>query len=177
MKKISLFIIICIIITNMGCERDDICAESTPTTPRLLIEFFDVSNQDNLKSVSNLVVVGVDNNTVLSDDSATNNITLPLKTDVNITQYILWSDYEINDNDTPDDDSDDFYDGGNQDMITINYSREDVYVSRACGFKTIYNNVTITIEDDGDNWILSRESVEDNQSVEDETETHFYLYH
>lgn len=178
MKKISLLALIFILATYISCERDDICAESTATTPRLIIEFYDVSNQDDLKSVSTLWVQGVDNDDALDDynPTTTNEIILPLKTDANTTQYILHQEYVENDNDTPDDDSDDFIEG-NEDIITINYSREDVYVSRACGYKTIFNNVTITIEDDGDTWILSKQSVNDNQSVEDETETHFYLYH
>lgn len=161
-----------IVVTYISCERDDICAESTETTPRMLVEFYNISNRDNLKNVSNLVVIGVDNNTVLSDDSVTNNITLPLRTEVNSTQYVLWSDYEVNE-DTGE------YEGGNRDTITLNYSKEDIYVSRACGYKTIYNNVTMTIEEanDDDTWIEFRESVDNNQSVEDETEAHFYIFH
>ena len=37
------------IITLQNCERDDICAEGTTTTPRLLIEFYDASNPDDFK--------------------------------------------------------------------------------------------------------------------------------
>ena len=66
---------------------------------------------------------------------------------------------------------------GNEDIITINYSTEQVYVSRACGYKTIFKNVTLTINNDGDNWIQSKESINDNQSVEDEKAAHFKLFH
>jgi len=180
MKKIVFLTLILIAATYISCERDDICAESTATTPNLLIEFYDVSNQENLKSVTNLVVIGVNNDEALSDNATTNNISLPLNTKVNMTQYVLWSDYEIDDNDTPDDVSDDEYDfaTGNRDTITINYNRENVYVSRACGFKTIFTNVTITLEEDiDDRWITSEESVNNNQSIEDETETHFHIFH
>ena len=44
-------------------------------------------------------------------------------------------------------------------------------------FKTIFKNVTLTIVQDGDNWMLSREPLTDNQSVEDETTTHFNISH
>ncbi|GAL77203.1 hypothetical protein JCM19274_4916 [Algibacter lectus] len=79
----------------------------------------------------------------------------------------------------PDDDTDDFLsDESNIDIITINYSRTEVFVSRACGYKTIYENVTVQIESDEDNWIESiQPPLNSNQSVEDETETHFNLFH
>ncbi|GAA4231171.1 DUF6452 family protein [Postechiella marina] len=177
-KYIAMVVIALAICTTISCERDDICPESTPTTPRLIIDFYDVSIQENSKNVFGLVAVGVGNDNVLDGYAIvnTNNIILPLKTDSTATQYIIYKEYTYDDNDTPDDETDDVI-GGNPDLITINYSTELVFVSRACGYKTIFNNVTISIEDDGDNWILSRESINDNQSVEDETATHFNLFH
>lgn len=166
------------VCTTISCERDDICPESTPTTPRLIVDFYDVSIQENSKNVFGLLAAGVGNTNVLEGyaNVNTSNIILPLKTDTTATQYLIYKEYTYDDNDTPDDLTDDVI-GGNPDIITINYSTELVFVSRACGYKTIFNNVTISIEDDGDNWILSRESINDNQSVEDETATHFNLFH
>lgn len=162
----------------LACEPDDICPESTPTTPRLIIDFYDVNSPENLKNVFDLVVIGVGNEAILDGYSFqdTDNVLLPLKTDENTTQYVLIKEATINDNDTPDDSSDDFIDG-NADTITINYSRELIYVSRACGYKTIYKNVTLTIEPDDDNWMKSRQPINDNQSVENESETHFNITH
>ena len=178
MKKISILIILLIIVGNYSCERDDICPDGTPTTPRLLIDLYDSENPDTQKNVFDLVVIGADNDDfvpayVFQD---TDNLILPLKTTDNTTEYILVKEATVNDAGTPDDTSDDFVDG-NQDRITINYSREQVFVSRACGFKTIFKNVTLTIVDDGDNWMLSRQPLTDNQSVEDETTTHFNISH
>ncbi|MDO6759272.1 DUF6452 family protein [Tamlana sp. 2_MG-2023] len=162
----------------IACEPDDICPEGTATTPRLIIDFYDVINPDTQKNVFDLVVVGVGNNSVLSGYSFvdTDEVLLPLKTDDNTTQYALIANATVNDNGTPDDESDDFLEG-NQDIISISYSREEVYVSRACGYKTIYKNVTLTIEDDGDNWMLSRQPITENQSVENENEAHFIVSH
>lgn len=180
MKYLKVLVIPLLLIAALliSCERDDICPESTPTTPRLIIDFYDVSIQENSKNVFGLLVGGIGNEFVLPGFNVvtTDNLVLPLKTDEDTTQYALIQDYSINDNGTPDDPSDDIQEG-NQDIITIKYSREQVYVSRACGFKTIFKNVTLTTEDDGDNWIKSKESLTDNQSVEDETETHFNLFH
>ena len=184
-KFITIPIIAFVISIAISCERDDICPESTPTTPRLIIDFYDVSIQEDSKNVFDLVVIGVGNDDALEDYIIvdTDNVVLPLKTEnsetgevASSTQYILYKEYTYDDNDTPDDTSDDIV-GGNPDIITINYSTELVFVSRACGYKTIFNNVTISIVDDGDKWILSRESINDNQSVEDETTTHFNIFH
>ena len=166
-------------IGNFSCERDDICPETTPTTPRLIIDLHDFANQEDKKNVFDFRVQGVDNDKVLEGYNvigATDDIILPLRTNTNSTQYKLHIDYAINDNGTPDVTSDDFIDG-NEDIITISYSTEDVYVSRACGYKTIFKNVTLTIEPDTDNWIKLKESLIENQSIEDETTTHFILYH
>jgi len=38
MKKIFLLLFV---FSLLGCEKDDICESTTPTTPRLVIEFYD----------------------------------------------------------------------------------------------------------------------------------------
>lgn len=176
----SFVVIFFIALCFSGCEKDDICPEGSNTTPSLIIRFYDVTNPNTDESldVTNLVVQGVGNDSVLSgyDIVATDSIALPLKTTDNITQYSLYQEYVLNDNDTPDDDSDDYV-TGNEDIITITYDVEEVYVSRACGYKTVYKNVSINLESDSDNWIQLIRSVNDNQSVEDETEQHFKFYH
>lgn len=181
MKYIRLIIIpimALLIGITISCERDDICPESTPTTPRLVIDLYDFSNQESRKNAFNLVVSGVDNDDALpgyvlvtADD-----LILPLRTDQNSTSYRVHKDYTIDDNDTPDDPDDDII-GGNQDVITINYTREVVYVSRACGYRTIFDNVEITILDDGDNWLLSRTNLTNNEPIENENATHFNIFH
>ncbi|WP_072403319.1 DUF6452 family protein [Flaviramulus basaltis] len=177
--KILIIPMLLIVALSISCERDDICPENTPTTPRLIIDLYDAANPENKKNAFDLVVGGIDNDFVLPGYNIvdTNQIVLPLKTDDNTTEYALIIDAFINDNGTPEDASDDFYDGSNQDIITISYSREEVYVSRACGYKTIFKNVTLTIQDDGDKWMISRQPVTDNQSVEDETTAHFTITH
>lgn len=178
LKYLFLPIIALVIGITASCERDDLCPESTPTTPSLIIDAFDIDNQEDSKNVFGLLIAGVENENVLPGYAvvATNNIILPLKTTEDTTQYQLIQDYSINDNGTPDDTSDDFAEG-NQDIITINYTREEVYVSRACGYKTIFKDVTVSIDNDTDNWIQLIQPVNNPQSVEDETATHFNLFH
>ncbi|WP_295986695.1 DUF6452 family protein [uncultured Algibacter sp.] len=176
--KVLIIPILLIAMLSISCERDDICPDATPTTPRLIIDLLDALNPGTKKNVFDLVVIGVDNDDFLPDYifQDTDDLILPLRTDDNTTEYILIKEASVNDNGTPNDNTDDFVDG-NQDRITLNYSREEVFVSRACGFKTIFKNVTLTIVQDGDNWMLSREPLTDNQSVEDETTTHFNISH
>ncbi len=182
MRKRNLLLIVAVIaISYMSCERDDICPESTPTTPRLIIDLLDSANPENKKKVFKLVAIGegVENNLVLPghDLEDLDVLSLPLKTTEDSTQYTLINDAEINDNGTPDDSSDDFLDG-NFDTLTINYTREQVYVSRACGYKTIFKNITLVLDEtDTDPWILSTESLTENQTAEDETTAHFNIFH
>ena len=52
MKKIVLLLLLT--ITFSGCEKDDVCTDET--TPRLILEFYDISNPSNFKNVLNLKV-------------------------------------------------------------------------------------------------------------------------
>ena len=177
-KHIFLPIILLIIGVTASCERDDLCPESTPTTPSLIITTFDVNEQDNKKSIFGFRAQGVGANDVVTGFNVVSidSIILPLKTHESSTSYKMHSNYTYDDNGTPDDTSDDVI-GGNEDIVTITYTREEVYVSRACGYKTIFKDVEILIENDGDNWIQLIQPVNNPQSVENETAAHFNLFH
>ena len=80
MKKI-VFITLSLLlaVSFWNCEKDDICAEGTPTTPRVIIEFYDAANPTVLKNVTNLKVV----ETSLTDGfgfTGVNKIQVPLRT-------------------------------------------------------------------------------------------------
>ncbi len=182
-KRISVFIIVLlfVLIGNYSCERDDLCPEATQTTASVVIETFDALLPDQNKNVFGLRIQGVDNDNVLEGYNivSSGRLVLPLRTDADETSYRLHQDYEVDDNDTPEDPSDDIT-LGNEDIITITYIREDVYVSRACGYKTVFNNVRIIREDamvDPDRWINRIQAENDNQIVENEAEAHFKLFH
>ena len=175
--KLSLILLGLILLTR--CERDDICSEDTQTTPKLIIRFYDIANPDEFKSVPQFYARGIGLENPLGDYagfSSNDSIALPLRTDMETTQYILHKNYEIDDNDTPDDTSDDII-LGNQDIITINYQNDYIYVSRACGYKAIYNNAQLNAEPDSDNWILLSQPVNTDQSIENEKAAHFKIWH
>ncbi|WP_274475559.1 DUF6452 family protein [Mangrovimonas aestuarii] len=186
MKKTILLLGVILFGFFFGCERDDICSQDKVTTPRLVIEFYDNTNRDTPKNIANLRVQGVGNNQPLPDYTGSQNtsqlIYLPLKTDIaegemGTTQFVLTKDYGIDDNDTPNDPDDDIL-IGNSDTITISYSTREEYVSRACGYKTVFENISIVRENEADEnyWIFDLEPVEENIIIENEKETHYKIY-
>lgn len=149
-----------------NCEKDDICEDGTPTTPKLIIEFYDNSSPTNKKTVTDLKVTA-DGMTTSLEYNAVSKIVLPLKTDANLVNYNLVFDSKNADVTLQ-----------NEDKIAINYSRKDVYISRACGFKTIYNlNANpngMVLTPDANNWI--KEITIQKFTIENENETHVKIF-
>lgn len=136
MKKIIALLLIAT-FSSSSCEKDDICDANTPTTPRLVIEFYNINDASSLKNVTNLKVIGegktegiIFNPSATGDSQYLTNgtkISIPLKTDGDTTTYTF------------------ILNSGNPnpalidtDKVTFNYARNDVFVSRACGFKTLF---------------------------------------
>ncbi len=157
MNRLKLFLFLFFVIPFLGCEPDDICENGTPTTPRLFIEFYDNDSPSTKKRVTDLKVIadGETDGIVFSesdDDSryryTGTEIKIPLKTNQNVTTYslILYDENEI-------------VDLINTDKIEINYTHNDLYISRACGYKTLFKlkeKTPInqqTIAQDPDRWI------------------------
>ncbi|MFT5863940.1 MAG: hypothetical protein ACI828_002608 [Flavobacteriales bacterium] len=152
-------------ILLVSCERDDICAESTPTTALLIIRFYDADNPTEFKAASDLVVaeVGASTGLIFTGDS----IAIPLRTDIDITTYRFTNNANADiDADNP----------PNEDLINFDYIRTEEYVSKACGFRSLYEQLGIARDgqDDG-SWI--RELIIDNTSVNDATAAHIRIFH
>jgi hypothetical protein len=178
MKKIVAFLLI-VLFSISSCEKDDICDANTPTTPRLVIEFYNINDPFTLKNVTNLKVIGegmsepyVFSTSALDDSKYLANgskIMIPLKTDADTTtyQFILNS---LNSNPTLID----------TDQVTFNYTRNDVFVSRACGFKTVFTFaptnpfVHTAIPATKEKW-MKKISIQ-TSNVDNENETHIKIY-
>lgn len=178
MKKQPIAILL-ILLTIFACEKDDICSEETSTTPQLIIRFYDAVTPENTKAVSGLFVYGVNdaNEAVFFKNifvGAKDSIAVPLRTDNNATKLVFHLDFSIDDNGTPDDDSDDVV-LGNPETVDVNYIREDIYVSRACGYKGTFANLGATLTPDADNWITN--ITIENNTVENENAAHINIYH
>jgi hypothetical protein len=122
MKKIQLLFIGLLTIAFSSCEKDDICDATTATTPKLVIEFYDILNPTVKKNVTNLAVKEINTTTSLAF-TGTSKIQIPLRTSQDLTKYS----FILNSTDVAID---------NEDFLQFNYARQTIFVSRACGFKT-----------------------------------------
>ena len=123
MKKI--IGLLTLIFLFAGCEKDDICDPTTATTPLLVIEFYDYSQPSLTKNLVNLKVTGDGMTTAYKTFSGESKIKIPLKTTENSTKFS----FILNSTSTT---------SSNEDFLQFNYTRSNIYVSRACGYKTIF---------------------------------------
>jgi len=160
--------ILLIAFTFSSCEKDDICDAKTSTTPRLIVQFYDVSNPTVLKPVFNLGIIAPGFTTGISFSSVSK-IEVPLKTTDDTTTFNFIQNGA--DTNTTND---------NTDVIQINYSRNNVFVSRACGYKTAFtlNNPNGFLRTDAASldgfWIQNFTVVTNN--IETENEIHVKIY-
>lgn len=149
MKKYSILLFI-IIIAFSNCEKDDICVEAT--TPMLIIKFYDFTNPENSKEVNSLTVWANEKDSIYNKVPL-DSIVIPLNLNGNNTIYKFQSGTEI-------------------DTINIAYERKDIFVSRSCGYKTVFENLTIETTD---TWI--KDYLINNSTIENEANTHINIYH
>jgi hypothetical protein len=150
-----------IFLMLLSCEKDDICLEGTPATPRMIILFKDHENPQSKKQVTKLLIKGlgqVDSLTIFSGDS----IAIPLRNNYEFTQY----EFTLNTSSPTLSDS-----------LQINHRQFDIYINRACGYKSnfILENPFYYKLTNGDGWIKSIEKIRDTLS--DEKKSHLAIYH
>lgn len=151
----------------MSCERDEICLEDI--TPKLVIRFYNANIPEEVKSVLNLKVEieGIDGEYTNETITVfTDSIAIPLVVTESKTRFILT---------LPGDESEGTKD--NIDTISLVYTQQDVFISRACGYKTIFNNVKGSLVTDDDNWIKAIEAQVDPLQIIDENAAHVKIFH
>ncbi len=150
-KHLTLFTVF--LIGLLSCEKDDICIEDT--TPKLVIRFYDDTNRTELKQLAISYIWAVDKDSISTYSGITiDSIAIPLNLSENITKYVIESD-------------------AIKDTIEFSYSRNDIFVSRSCGYKTIFENLVIdrnTVQ-----WIKDTEII--NSTIENDTAAHINIYH
>ena len=159
-KRISFYSLLIIFIFN--CEKDDICLEGTPGTPRLIIRFFDQNEKIIPKPLSNVTIKALSKDedyVVFSGDS----LGIPLKLISNSTIY-TFTYLDVLDNQEK------------IDTLKFNYKREDYFVNRACGFLSNLIFTTPALE------ILDKESIFLgfkilNDTIKNENQAHLAIYH
>lgn len=185
MNKINIVILLFTILL-INCERDDICAAGTPTTPTLIINFNDNETLEDPKNVRELQVFLIDESfnpiASIGGISTTNTLALPLEIqDENEETPITIRYALVKDADFDEDDDDTTF--SNTDIIEITYTTEFIYVSRACGFKSIFNldsnsSVAFNIIDDTDtDGFWTSGSAIQNFTIENTNEAHILIYH
>jgi len=146
----------------LSCEKDDICLEGTPGTPRIIVLFKDYENPSRSKPVNELTIKGLNqeaNYQIFSGDS----IAMPLRNNLDITQYKLVLDANT--------------EKQTSDSLQINHRQFDIYINRACGYKSnyIFGNPPYYILTRGEGWIKSIEII--NDTITDEKSSHLAIYH
>jgi len=173
MKKILVLLLIVSVQLFSGCEKDDICDPNTPTTPRLIIDFYNIEDPTKTKNVTDLAIVGDGMSEGILFPSE-NKIQVPLQLTEDSTKFT----FVLNSKNS------------NPaliftDVLEFNYSRKTVYVSRACGYKTVFdlNNDSAlpnpyVLNNDPEaragNWI--KFLTVEKYNIENENETHLKIY-
>ncbi|KGL63170.1 hypothetical protein PHEL85_0203 [Polaribacter sp. Hel1_85] len=143
-----------ILLINISCEKDDFCLKN-PVTEKLVIEFYDESNTETLKNVKELYVWAEGKNDSIYVNQTINTITIPLNSLTTETVYNFSKEGVIN-------------------QFTIKYTPEEVYVSRSCGYKIVFNEVTFSSDN---TWIKEFTPEETLIILENQDAAHVQIFH
>ena len=168
MKK-NIFLISILFITIIlfnHCEKDDICLDGTPGTPRLIIRFFDADSIQKLKPTGALLVNKVNDSInlfVRKNIFGTDSISIPLDSNNDYTELKFYNNWG--------------FENQNIDTLSFHYNRYDIYLNRACGFKGqfILKKDALTGYQTKGSWVKSYEIIKD--SILDEKSMHLAIYH
>ncbi|MFO8147006.1 MAG: hypothetical protein R6U03_06410, partial [Gillisia sp.] len=85
--KYTIFSLALGLVLLTSCQRDDICPQSTVTTPQLRISFFDFEERDIPKPPANLRVKLSETDSILLNRVNDADIRIPLRTNQNLIEY------------------------------------------------------------------------------------------
>ena len=158
MNKNILYIFLFAFIFS-ACEKDDICL--SPTTPKLILRFYDSANPTEFKSVPNFSAIAESKTDSLFVGQTLDSIAIPLNTNGTQTVYKFKTSITGNRADRK------------YNTITVKYTTEEIFVSRSCGLKSIFNTVTIA----SDNGWFQSFTPNSITSIDNETSAHVKIYH
>ena len=150
-KYITLLILTFFAIQS--CEKDDFCIDET--TPSLIILFYDNDSQTELKQIK-LDSIWIEDQIKIEEyvNVSIDSIAIPIDLNNNFTTYII-------ENNTV------------KDTVKFSYTKNDVFVSRSCGYKTIFND--LQIDSNTTNWIKNISI--NNSTIDNETSAHISIFH
>src|SRR5690625_2896290 len=148
-----------------SCTRDDLCPENTAVTPNILILFHDSEEPEQRKSVERLkVLVDNEEQTVVISPVTTDSISLPLNVNSDQTDFIFEK-IVTSETDTL------IY----QNHLSFSYNRKDIYVNRACGFRSEFYDLSVSNRSENLPWIDALIIKKD--SITNENEAHLIILH
>ncbi|ANW95631.1 hypothetical protein AXE80_04765 [Wenyingzhuangia fucanilytica] len=151
MKKILPFLFLAILTAALTSScQDEFCLD--PTTPNLIIRFYDKDVVTEKKSIE--LKVWVENKDTIYNGVSTDSIYLPIDTKNSSVVYHIKSDDITED-------------------ITLSYTVEDKFVSKACGFKSIFNNITVNTTNNG--WLNSFTTT--TSDITNQNQAHVKIFH
>ncbi|PHS52547.1 MAG: hypothetical protein COB01_06940 [Lutibacter sp.] len=152
MKK-YITLLILVVFTILSCEKDDICIDAT--TPSLIFRFYDNDSQTDLKQIK-LDSVWVEGKIKIQAyvNVSLDSIAIPIDLNENNTTYIIEN-------------------NAVKDTLKFSYTKNDVFVSRSCGYKTIFDN--LQIDSYTTNWIKNISI--NNSTIDNETSAHLSIFH
>lgn len=161
MKKYSFLILILLLVIS-SCEKDDFCTDPK-TTPKLILRFYDKEANSDLKRVERLSAIATGKSDSLFTNQTTDSIAIPLNSLTNETVYTLKMnnvDGTLTHNQTA--------------TVTIQYMPEEEFVSRSCGFRVIFKQVSLNPSTGG--WI-NNFSTSTITTLDNENSAHVKVYH
>jgi hypothetical protein len=161
MKKNVLFILLLTVLIS-ACEKDDFCIKN-PVTPNLILRFYDTNDRETLKDVERLSIWAENKDTITNYKSINiDSVAIPLNSLATKTIYHLKmnnSDGSITNNQTA--------------TFTITYTTQEEYVSRSCGFKILFNDVTF----ESDNTWITEFTPEILTTIDNQNAAHVQIFH
>jgi hypothetical protein len=151
MKKTFVFLGL-IFFTFLSCEKDDFCTQN-PITPNLILRFYDASDREAVKTVDNLYVWAEGKDSLFVNASL-DSLFIPLNTANTETVYNFSKNNVVN-------------------QFTIQYTPNNEYVSRSCGYKVVFSDVTFSSDN---TWITDFEP-KILTSIENQNEAHVQIFH
>lgn len=162
LKIVQLFLFGLIFSTFTGCEEDDVCLEFV--TPRLTVGILNFADNQPLTDSIFVERIDADGNiidTVFAD--RTDSIQIPLSMTQNQSRFNFYRSQIAG---SP---------KNVKDIVTVTHSIENVFVSKACGMKSEYRDVSY---DATLNQIRNIEANEENPNeITDETLTNLFVFY
>lgn len=144
MNNIKIFsLLFLIFLFWTSCEKDDFCTKD-PVTPKLVLRFYDRKDSVTIKPVEKLTVWAAGKDSLIVNRSL-DSLAIPLNSSTTETIYNFSNDTLVN-------------------QLTIRYTPTQIFVSRSCGFKINFSDVSFTSNNTWFTTIFSTVTTIDNQN-------------